>query len=52
MHRLIQSKTDGKLVELNFHCAYADDKHGSCECSEESGFNEALLNSKLEAVTY
>ncbi|CAL9183396.1 BRAP2 RING ZnF UBP domain-containing protein 2 [Musa acuminata AAA Group] len=50
VHRLIQSKTDGKLVELNFHCAYADDKHGSCECSEESGFNEALLNSKLEAI--
>ncbi|KAG6507108.1 hypothetical protein ZIOFF_032449 [Zingiber officinale] len=50
VHRLIQSKTDGKLVELNFHSAHADDKRGSCECSEDLGFDEALLNSKLDIM--
>ncbi|KAG6507105.1 hypothetical protein ZIOFF_032446 [Zingiber officinale] len=50
VHRLIQSKTDGKLVELNFHCAHADDKRGSCEYSEDLGFDEALLNSKLDTI--
>ncbi|KAF3782783.1 BRCA1-associated protein [Nymphaea thermarum] len=50
VHRLIQSKTDGKLVELNFHCRTADDSCGSCECSEDSGMSEALFNSKVEAI--
>ncbi|WOK95068.1 BRCA1-associated protein isoform X1 [Canna indica] len=50
VHRLIQSKTDGKLVELNFHCTHADEKYGSCECNVDFGFDEALLNSKLETV--
>lgn len=49
VHRLIQSKTDGKLVELNAHCVHANDGCGSCECVD-SGFNEALLNSKVEAI--
>ena len=46
VHRLIQSKTDGKLVELNSHCVHA---HDGCECAE-SGVSEALLESKVEAV--
>ncbi|KAF8393105.1 hypothetical protein HHK36_021346 [Tetracentron sinense] len=50
VHRLIQSKTDGKLVELNFRCAHADDGCGSCECSEDSGIDEALYNSRVEAI--
>lgn len=50
VHRLIQSKTDGKLVELNSHCAHADDSCGSCDCSIDSAFTEAVLNSKVEAV--
>ncbi|KAA8541958.1 hypothetical protein F0562_023110 [Nyssa sinensis] len=50
VHRLIQSKTDGKLVELNHHCAHADDGCGSCDCSGDPGFTEALLNSKVEAI--
>lgn len=50
VHRLIQSKTDGKLVELNHHCARADDGFGSCECGGDPGFSEALLNSKVEAI--
>lgn len=49
VHRLIQSKTDGKLVELNSHCLHANDGCGSCDCVD-SGFNEALLNSKVEAI--
>ncbi|XP_043690274.1 BRAP2 RING ZnF UBP domain-containing protein 2 [Telopea speciosissima] len=50
VHRLIQSKTDGKLVELNSQCAYADGGCGSCECSADSGISEALFNSKVEAI--
>ena len=51
VHRLIQSKTDGKLVELNAHCAHADHGCGSCDCSDDAGISEALLNSRVEAVT-
>lgn len=49
VHRLIQSKTDGKLVELNAHCVHTNDGCGNCEC-KDSGLSEALLNSKVEAV--
>ncbi|KAL2936631.1 BRCA1-associated protein [Bienertia sinuspersici] len=50
VHRLIQSKTDGKLVELNAPCPH--DMHGcvSCECSGDPGINEAILSSKVEAI--
>lgn len=50
VHRLIQSKTDGKLVELNVHCAHAVTGCASCECSGDPGINEAILNSKVEAI--
>ncbi|XP_077216737.1 zinc finger (C3HC4-type RING finger) family protein [Tasmannia lanceolata] len=50
VHRLIQSKTDGKLVELNLHCVHADNGCGSCECGADSGISEALFNSKVEAI--
>lgn len=50
VHRLIQSKTDGKLVELNHRCAHGDDGCGICECGADSAFEEAQLNSKVEAV--
>ncbi|XP_047175944.1 BRAP2 RING ZnF UBP domain-containing protein 2 [Vigna umbellata] len=49
VHRLIQSKTDGKLVELNAHCAHADNGCGSCSC-EDNAMSEAILNSKVEAI--
>ncbi|KAK7336014.1 hypothetical protein VNO80_28209 [Phaseolus coccineus] len=49
VHRLIQSKTDGKLVELNTHCAHADKGCGSCSC-EDNAMSEAMLNSKVEAI--
>ncbi|KAK1360084.1 BRCA1-associated protein [Heracleum sosnowskyi] len=50
VHRLIQSKTDGKLVELNHRCAHGDDGCGICECGSDPSFEEAQLNSKVEAI--
>lgn len=47
VHRLIQSKTDGKLVELNAHCVHTDNGCGSCE---DNAMREAILSSKVEAV--
>ncbi|KAE8699293.1 3-isopropylmalate dehydrogenase 2 [Hibiscus syriacus] len=49
VHRLIQSKTDGKLVELNSHCLHANDSCGSCHCVD-SGINEAMLSCEAEIV--
>ncbi|MFQ6638996.1 hypothetical protein Gotur_016887 [Gossypium turneri] len=49
VHRLIQSKTDGKLVELNSHCLHASDGCGSCHCVD-SGVNEAMLTCETEIV--
>ncbi|MED6171513.1 BRAP2 RING ZnF UBP domain-containing protein 2 [Stylosanthes scabra] len=49
VHRLIQSKTDGKLVELNTHCVHAENGCGSCSC-EDNSMSEAILNSKVEAI--
>ncbi|KAK1292747.1 hypothetical protein QJS10_CPB17g02153 [Acorus calamus] len=50
VHRLIQSKTDGMLVELNARCAHGDDTCEGCGCSEDSGINDVLYSSKVEAV--
>jgi len=49
VHRLIQSKTDGKLVELNSYGSLSKDGCGSCEYSD-SGMTDALLNSKVDMV--
>ncbi|XP_011011849.1 PREDICTED: BRCA1-associated protein-like [Populus euphratica] len=49
VHRLLQSKTDGKLVELNSPIVHAYDGCGGCDCVD-SGVSEALLNSKVEAI--
>ncbi|MCO5597330.1 hypothetical protein L7F22_051406 [Adiantum nelumboides] len=51
VHRLIQSKTDGKLVELNAPCREGSDDCGSCECSHGPGMAEAIINSKVDEVT-
>ncbi|TVU02897.1 hypothetical protein EJB05_51363 [Eragrostis curvula] len=49
VHRLIQSKTDGKLVEYNCHGGHAADS--TCWiCCGDAGISEALLNSKVEAI--
>uniref|UniRef100_A0A3Q7FUV3 Serine-threonine kinase receptor-associated protein n=1 Tax=Solanum lycopersicum TaxID=4081 RepID=A0A3Q7FUV3_SOLLC len=50
VHRLIQSKTDGKLVELNHHGHHDSDGCCSCECGTDPGFSETILNSKVEAI--
>ncbi|PKA57547.1 RING-H2 finger protein ATL54 [Apostasia shenzhenica] len=50
VHRLIQSKTDGKLVEFNFHCSHADDTCGTCDCIADCGSSEALFNSKVKTI--
>ncbi|PIA64218.1 hypothetical protein AQUCO_00100003v1 [Aquilegia coerulea] len=50
VHRLIQSKTDGKLVELNSRCIPGDDNCGICGCSADFGISETLLDSKVEAI--
>ncbi|KAM7258243.1 hypothetical protein ACFE04_013984 [Oxalis oulophora] len=49
VHRLIQSKTDGKLVELNSHCLHANGSCGSCDCSK-SGISDTLFDSKVEEI--
>ncbi|GAB2219381.1 hypothetical protein Drorol1_Dr00007016 [Drosera rotundifolia] len=49
VHRLIQSKTDGKLVVLNSGCSHAGKGDSSCDCSDP-GISEAMLNSKVEAI--
>uniref|UniRef100_A0A0D6R608 BRCA1-associated protein n=1 Tax=Araucaria cunninghamii TaxID=56994 RepID=A0A0D6R608_ARACU len=51
VHRLIQSKTDGKLVELNTNCRDVGDGCGRCECSYDSGIESALFESKIEAIS-
>jgi BRCA1-associated protein len=52
VHRLIQSKTDGKLVELNAPCSEGTHECGSYGCSHDvSGMSEALMNSKLDGVS-
>ncbi|XWS11732.1 hypothetical protein CRYUN_Cryun37aG0025200 [Craigia yunnanensis] len=50
VHRLIQSKTDGKLVELNLHCLHANDGCGSCDCVDSGGISEAILSCEAEIV--
>ncbi|XP_048325992.1 BRAP2 RING ZnF UBP domain-containing protein 1 isoform X2 [Ziziphus jujuba] len=47
VHRLNQSKIDGKLGEMNSRCIPFGDC-GSCACSEDSGISAALYSSKVE----
>ncbi|KAK4853739.1 hypothetical protein QYF36_013816 [Acer negundo] len=50
VHRLNQSKTDGKSVEMNSHCMSHEEHCGTCACSEDSGISGVLFNSKVEAI--
>ncbi|XP_068639869.1 BRAP2 RING ZnF UBP domain-containing protein 2 [Aristolochia californica] len=50
VHRLIQSKTDGKLVELNFPFSHLDGECGNCQCYADTGISEASLNSKCDVI--
>ncbi|XP_022946244.1 BRCA1-associated protein [Cucurbita moschata] len=50
VHRLNQSKVDGKFGEMNSHCISHEGECGTCEYDEDSGINEALYSSKVEAI--
>lgn len=52
VHRLNQnqSKTDGKLEEMNLRCMSLEGDCGMCECREDLGINGALFNSKVETI--
>lgn len=52
VHRLIQSKTDGKLVELPAPCTTGRGEHCSGEggCQHDPDTQEAIINSKVGQV--
>lgn len=50
VHRLNQSKVDCKFGEMNSHCMSHEGECGTCEYDEDSGINEALYSSKVEAI--
>ncbi|KAK9100707.1 hypothetical protein Scep_024137 [Stephania cephalantha] len=47
VHRLNQSKADGKLVDLNSSCGSLSDDCESCALGSESGISIAVLDSKI-----
>lgn len=51
VHRLIQSKTGGMLVELNSHCLHGNDGYGSCNCVDSTN-TEAIMSCKAEVVNF
>ncbi|KAJ6863540.1 BRAP2 RING ZnF UBP domain-containing protein 1 [Populus alba x Populus x berolinensis] len=50
VHRLNQSKTDGKSIDTNSCCMSFEGDCGTCGCSEDSGISGALFSSKVEAI--
>lgn len=50
VHRLNQSKTDGKSTGKNLCCSSNEADCGNCGCHEDTGFGGVLHNSKVEAV--
>lgn len=50
VHRLNQSKADGKYGEMNAHFSSFEGDCASCTCSEDSGFGGALYSSKVDAI--
>eukprot|EP00258_Populus_trichocarpa_P029369 XP_024445388.1 BRCA1-associated protein isoform X3 [Populus trichocarpa] len=50
VHRLNQSKTDGKSIDTNSCCVSFEGDCGTCGCSEDSGISGALFSSKVEAI--
>ncbi|XP_048133010.1 BRAP2 RING ZnF UBP domain-containing protein 1 isoform X3 [Rhodamnia argentea] len=50
VHRLNQSKADGKLLEMNSYCESLEGDCGSCGYSEDSEISGALFSSKIEAI--
>ena len=52
VHRLTQSKADGKSVMTNSRCVSHHGECGTCGCSEDSGISGALFDSKVETVNF
>lgn len=52
VHRLNQSKPDGKSVVKNFRCVSLNGECGTCDDNEDSGYGGALLSSKVDEVIY
>ncbi|XP_057487064.1 BRAP2 RING ZnF UBP domain-containing protein 1-like isoform X2 [Actinidia eriantha] len=50
VHRLNQSKTDGKSAMMNSRCMSHHVECGTCGCTEDSGISGALFDSKVEAI--
>ncbi|EOY31123.1 Brca1-associated protein, putative [Theobroma cacao] len=50
VHRLNQSKADGKSVEMNSRCMSLEGNCGSCGYGDDSGIREAIYSSKVEAI--
>ncbi|KAK1315615.1 hypothetical protein QJS10_CPA05g00120 [Acorus calamus] len=50
VHRLNQSKADGKLIKSKSHCSSLDGSCGSCECIEDAGVSGALYSSKVDTI--
>ncbi|RZC50447.1 hypothetical protein C5167_018873 [Papaver somniferum] len=53
VHRLNQSKTDGKMADLNSRCWSVDGDCGpcsTCECSEDSGASGAVFGDRVETI--
>lgn len=52
VHRLNQSKVDGKSIAVNSRCSSVEEC-GTCGYDEEEeGFNGALFSSKIEGVLH
>ncbi|KAK6945127.1 BRCA1-associated 2 [Dillenia turbinata] len=53
VHRLNQSRADGKMGTMNSHCLSLEGGCGTCGCSgcsEDSGISGALYNSEVEVI--
>ncbi|XP_059635127.1 BRAP2 RING ZnF UBP domain-containing protein 1 [Cornus florida] len=50
VHRLNQSKTDGKSTMKNSHWMSIDGHCGTCDYGEDSGISGALFSSKVEGI--
>lgn len=52
VHRLNQSKGDGKLVTVNSRCTAVDGECTTCGYDEDSSFSGALFTSKVDSVIF
>ncbi|KAK8654990.1 hypothetical protein V6N13_107583 [Hibiscus sabdariffa] len=50
VHQLNHSRVDGKLVEMNSRCTSVEGTCRSCGYGDDSGINEVIYSSKVEAV--